>query len=106
MNAVSLLAVNPSRHPRTPAGGGPLHVARKAWPHQPLGQPPGTVVLGILAAILLFTVAGSAAATPLGDLAAGMQPGEWRQLTTNNISAVSQAWTAIGADPGYDDNLA
>ncbi len=59
--------------------------------------------IGILAILLLFLSAGPAPATPLGDLAASMKPGEWRQLATNNVGAVSQLYTK---NPGYDDNQA
>jgi hypothetical protein len=56
---------------------------------------------GIFVALLLFFMAEPAAATQLGNLAASMNPGEWRQLTTNNIGAVSRAFFG---NPGYDDN--
>src|SRR5262249_3751652 len=55
---------------------------------------------GVFGALLLFAVA-AAAASPLGSLAGSMNPGEWKQLTTTNIAAVSQA---LGSYPGYDDN--
>ncbi len=62
------------------------------------------VVLGIFTAVLVLTVAEPAAATELGNLAASMKPGEWRQLATNNIAIVSQWWFGGAPTPGYDDN--
>jgi hypothetical protein len=59
--------------------------------------------LGIL---LFFNLAIPAHATPLGDAAAAMIPGEWRTFNTNNIEAVSHAFDP-GADVpgiGFDDN--
>jgi hypothetical protein len=57
-----------------------------------------------LAALLLLALAVPVAATPLGQLAASMNPGEWRRLTgTVNHQAVISLFSAT---PGYCDSQA
>ncbi len=92
MNDAWPVAMNPSPHAQPPTRRASLRVMRE--------------VLGIFASVLLLTIAEPAAATPLGDLAASMKPGEWRQLTTNNIGIVSRYFADLGGvpTPAYDDN--
>jgi hypothetical protein len=60
------------------------------------------MMLTLLATPLLLIMGEPAAASQLGNLAASMKPGEWRQLPTNNIGAVNKALYSVGV--GYDDN--
>jgi hypothetical protein len=59
--------------------------------------------------ILLLMTPNVARATPLGDLAASMQPGTWAELVTSNIGVLNQNGTdgnilPYAADAGWDPN--
>src|SRR5207253_3295245 len=69
-----------------------------------------TVIIVTALAFALFRAHGSSASaqastTPLGDLAASVQPGTWAELTTNNI-APTLAFTggASGMTFGFTEN--
>src|SRR5437016_6813223 len=64
-----------------------------------------TIVATMVFAFLLLPAHTSFAGTPLGDLAASMQPGTWASLATNNINPTLVATGADGNSLGYTDDI-